>query len=270
MDLAEITPLILTYNEEANIRQTLKGVEWARQVVVVDSESTDRTAELVRDTANARLVARRFDSHTGQWNFGLAQISTPWVLTLDADYVCPASLADELRMLEPRWEAYAAEFRYCIRGRPLRGTLYPPRVVLFRAERFRYRQDGHTQILDVSDEVGQLKSAILHDDRKPLARWLESQTQYADLEVEKLLSKLPDKLNWKDRLRKKIVWAPVFTLFYCLFRKGLILDGWPGIYCTLQRVYAELLLSMKLLEAKLACNRRVGQEEAEITELRNV
>jgi len=251
MNLAEITPLILTYNEEANIERTLAGLSWARQIVVVDSGSTDGTAAAVARFPTATLVRRLFDNHTAQWNFGLEQIQTPWVLTLDADYLCPTPLGDELRMLVPAHNAYEASFRYCIHGKPLRGTLYPPRVVLFRSDRFRYKHDGHTQVLVVAEATCQLKTAIHHDDRKPLARWLADQCKYADMEVAKLLSASSATPGWKDRLRNGLVWAAPATLFYCLFVKRLILDGRPGLYYTLQRVYAELLLSLKLLDAKL-------------------
>lgn len=251
MKLEDITPLILTYNEEANIDRTLASLAWAERIILIDSGSTDSTAELVAQHDNAMLMHRAFDNHTAQWNFGLEQVTTRWVLTLDADYVCPASLADELRELVPTANAYESEFTYCILGKPLRGTLYPPRVVLFRAGRFRYGPDGHTQNLQITEPVGTLASIIQHDDRKPLAHWLAAQAKYADLEVAKLMSASRSELSWKDRLRKHILWAPLLTLFYCLFYKGLILDGWPGTYYTLQRVYAELLLSLKLLDARL-------------------
>ena len=68
MDLAEITPLVLTFNEAANIDRTLAGLAWARRVVVLDSGSDDETADLVRQHANAVLIERRFDSHAAQWS----------------------------------------------------------------------------------------------------------------------------------------------------------------------------------------------------------
>jgi hypothetical protein len=173
------------------------------------------------------------------------------VLALDADYICPAAFVDEMRQLVPSHNAYEVSFRYCIDGRPLRGTLYPARIVLFRADRFRYRQDGHTQLLDVSEQAGRLKTAILHDDRKPLSRWLASQSKYADLEVKKLLATSPNELGWTDRLRNRILLAAPLTFLYCLLYKRLLLDGWPGIYYTLQRTYAEFLLSLKLVDARL-------------------
>jgi hypothetical protein len=104
-------------------------------------------------------------------------VKSPWVLALDADYVCPQELPKELRELAPRFDAYQASFAYCINGRALRGTLYPPRAVLFRADQLRYRQDGHTQILDCQGPVGAIRGVILHDDRKPLTRWLENQAK---------------------------------------------------------------------------------------------
>lgn len=251
MNLDEIEPVILTYNEQHNIKRALDSVAWAKRIVVVDSNSTDATAECASRFANVDLVRRPFDNHTSQWNFGLQQSKTPWVLTLDADYVCSSSLADELRSLDPQFVAYKAGFAYCINGKPLRGTLYPQRTVLFRADQMHYREDGHTQLLDFAGPTGKLNSIILHDDRKPLSRWLASQSKYADLEVKKLLSASPGTLAWKDRLRQKILWAPTLTFFYCLFYKRLILDGWRGIYYSLQRTYAELLLSLKLLDARL-------------------
>jgi glycosyltransferase involved in cell wall biosynthesis len=261
MNLADITPLILTWNEEANIGRTLAGLTWAARIVVMDSGSTDGTAAIVARHPNAELVYRDFDNHTAQWNFGLNQVNTPWVLALDADYICPESFVDELRQFVPSCNAYEAKFRYCIEGRPLRGTLYPARVVLFRTDRFRYRPDGHTQLLDVAEQTGRLETALLHDDRKTLSRWLAVQSKYADLEVKKLLAAPANQLSWQDRLRKLILFAAPLAFVYCLLYKRLILDGWPGIYYTLQRTYAEFLLSLKLLDAKLTwrANRSAGQ-----------
>ena len=201
------------------------------------------------DTA---VLVRPFDNHTNQWNFGIDHAQTPWVLCIDADYVCPKEFQQEVELLEPKCDAYFAAFRYLINGRPLKATLYPPRAVLFRKARFRYVADGHTQLLNVEGaKIGTLKSVIDHDDRKALAHWLASQSKYAVLEAEKLASSTPANLGWKDRLRLQIAFAPFLTAVYCLFWRLLILDGRAGLFYTLQRVYAELLLSLELLDRKL-------------------
>ncbi|MFN3410071.1 MAG: glycosyltransferase family 2 protein [Limisphaerales bacterium] len=249
-----ITPLILTFNEAPNLRRTLERLTWAKEIVVVDSGSTDDTAAIAGEFTNVRIVVRHFDNHTAQWNFGLDQCKTDWVLSLDADYVLTPELEAELRSFQPvaSVAAYHVRFAYCVNGHPLRATLYPPRAALFRKSCCRYEQDGHTQQLRVSGKTDWLRGIIHHDDRKPLSHWLWAQDRYARLEVEKLLATPVNELRLQDRLRRCIVIAPFLVFFYTLLAKGLILDGWPGWYYVLQRTYAELLLSLRLLERKLA------------------
>src|ERR1051326_2035309 len=146
--LDQITPLVLTCNEAPNIRRTLERLCWAKEVVVVDSFSTDDTLAIARRFPNIRIVQRAFDSFADQCNFGLQQIQTPWVLSLDADYILSEALVRELSQLstlnsQPSTCAFSARFRYCIQGRPLRASLYPPRTVLYRKDKARYRNEGH-------------------------------------------------------------------------------------------------------------------------------
>lgn len=248
-----VTPVILTYNEEANLARCLDHLRWAERVVVLDSLSSDGTVSIARSFPNVQLEQRRFDDHTTQWNHGLGLASTGWVLSLDADYMVPDGFPDELRALasEPREDAFFTRFRYCIAGRPLRAALYPPRAVLFRKDRCRYMPDGHTQTLHIPGPTGMLRSVIDHDDRKPLSRWFVSQDQYSRLEVTKLRNTAAGDLRLQDRLRLTMVAAPVATFCYCLLVKGLILDGWRGWYYTWQRVLAEVMLALRLLEARL-------------------
>ena len=252
MQLEQITPLILTFNEEPNLRRTLHAISWAKQIVIIDSGSTDGTLAITKEFPNTPVYHRRFDDHTSQWNFGLDQIKTEWVLTLDADYVCLSDLSLELTERKEFADVYFASIAYCIYGTRLRHSLYPPRAVLFRPSQCKYVDDGHTQLLDVNNRShAQLRSSILHDDWKPLKGWFQSQARYAELEAAKILAIPQRALHWKDRIRKMIVFGPVLTFFYCLFVKGLAFNGWAGWYYTLQRVLAEVMLSLTLLDMKL-------------------
>lgn len=254
MKLADITPIVLTWNEAPNVRHCLEKLTWAREVVVLDSLSTDGTQEAARAFQRVRLVERAFDTHASQWNHGVSLATTPWILSLDADYVLPEGFAAELERLDPSQEtvAYFAGFRYCVFGKPLRGSLYPPRAVLFRRDRCTYFDDGHTQKLRVDGASARLDSVIAHDDRKPLSRWLQSQARYAEVEAQHLLATPTSQLNRADRVRRWIFAAPVLVFFYTLFGKGLILDGLPGWYYVMQRTLAELVLSLQLMHRKLA------------------
>jgi glycosyltransferase involved in cell wall biosynthesis len=253
--LDQITPVILTYNEAPNIGRTLERLDWARDIVVVDSFSDDETLAIVSNHPRARAFQRKFDMLKNQWNFALKEtgIETEWVLALDADYLLTPDLLDELKVLAPehRTRGYRARFVYCVEGQPLRGSAYPPVTVLYRRDNATYEQDGHAQRVSVGGEVENLRSIILHDDRKPLGRWLQSQYRYMELEAEKLSAADMRQLSLSDRLRKMRVLAPFVMLFYCLLFKRAILDGRAGIYYTFQRAFAELLLSLHLLERDL-------------------
>lgn len=252
MQLDLITPVLLTWNEEPNLRRCLDRLRWARTVVIIDSGSTDSTAAIAAEFPNTRLSVRSFDSHTLQWNHGIDSAETPWVLSLDADYILGHGFEDELATLDPDTpnDAFFSAFRYLVFGRPLRSCLYPQRAVLFRKTVCRYIQDGHTQTLHIPGSSGQLHSKIDHDDRKPLSRWITSQDNYAQLEAAKLLSSPRHELRRQDRLRLT-GWAAVpAVLLYTLLVKGALWDGWHGWFYTLQRTLAEIMLALRLTEAR--------------------
>ena len=248
--LSDITPLILTYNEAPNINRTLQNITWAKRIVVVDSYSTDTTLEILTYYPQVEIFKREFDTHARQWNYGLEQIKTEWVLSLDADYLVTYQLVKEINNLSPNTSinGFFAPFKYCVFGKPLKGTILPPRQVLFRKDTAIYIDDGHTQILEVKGNSSKLSSHIYHDDRKPLSRWLWAQDRYMLLEVQKLIDTPTQELSLSDRIRKHKVLAPLVILFYCLIFKGGILDGWPGFYYAFQRVLAEIILSIRLIE----------------------
>ena len=248
-----ITPLVLTWNEAPNISRCLERLTWARRVVVLDSGSTDETVAIARQFSNVDVLVRPFDDHTSQWNHGIGLVTTPWVLSLDADYVLSEAFIAELGAMPfaEDLDAVYASFRYCILGRPLKASLYPPRAVLFRADRCRYEADGHTQRLVVPGRWSSMQAGIDHDDRKSLDRWFGSQAAYARLEAEKLLSRQAATLGMQDRVRRTGVLGPPAVFFYTLVARLAILDGWPGWYYTLQRTVAETMLALHIWDRRL-------------------
>ena len=253
--LDHITPVILTYNEAPNLARTLGRLTWAREIVVVDSGSSDGTQAIAAQHPGVRVVERPFTTHAEQWNFAIQAtgITAEWVLALDADFVLSDEVIAEIGALNPPEgvDGYRASFDYCIDGRPLRGAAYPPVVVLFRRARAHYRQDGHTQRVHVAGRVDDLRGRIRHDDRKPLSHWLASQSRYMKLEADKLTQAGAGSLGLVDRLRNAIVIMPPLMFLYCYLWRGGILDGKAGLYYALQRSAAELVLSLHLLERRL-------------------
>ena len=152
------------------------------------------------------------------------------------------------RASRQRWRA---RFRYCIQGRPLRASLYPPRTVLYRKDRARYRDEGHGHRVQIDGPVLSLRGPIYHDDRKPLARWFLSQQRYARREAEHLLKSDRATLSKVDQIRLAAWPAPMMVLLYTLFAKGCLLDGWSGWYYALQRMLAEVMICLEIIDRRL-------------------
>ncbi len=259
--LAEITPLILTFNEAPNIQRTLEKLTWAKEILVVDSFSTDETLEIVKSFPQTRIVQRKFDTFAGQCNFGLSEIKTEWVLSLDADYVLSDDLNREIAQLksENSISGYRTGFTFLIYGHRLRASLYPLRTVLYRKSAASYRDEGHGHRVQINGDIVDLRATVYHDDRKPLERWLAEQNKYALIEAKALSSTPPEKLNFPDRIRRRIFLAPILIFFYTLFVKGVVLDGWPGWFYVFQRTVAEAILSLRLLQMKLETPKADGK-----------
>lgn len=254
--LDRVEALILTWNEEANLARTLDALTRLRRIVVLDSGSTDGTLAIAARYPNVRVCTRAFDTHAAQWMHGLTAcgMTAPWVLALDADYLLPTALVDEIARLAPAGNTggYRATFRYCVDGEPLAGSLYPPVAILYRREGASYVQDGHTQRVVVAGTTQMLDEPVLHDDRKPFSAWLASQDRYARLECELLLSTPWAQLGWRDRLRRMLVITPWLVPLYCLTVGRGILDGRRGLFYAMQRGIAEAILSVHLLQSSIS------------------
>jgi glycosyltransferase involved in cell wall biosynthesis len=260
--LDQIVPVILTYNEAPNIARCLGRLDWARAVVVLDSFSTDDTLAICRQFANVRIVRREFDRHADQWNFALenAPPERPWILALDADYMLTDGFVAEISALSPAEDVtgYRCQFQYAIFGRTLHASIYSPAIALYRRDHGRYVQEGHTQRVVVEGRIGTIATPILHDDRKPLARWLASQQNYARLEVEYLLNAEPALLSRTDRIRRMGWPAPILVFFYVLLVKGCVLDGSAGWFYAFQRLLAETVMALELADRRLRISGGTG------------
>src|ERR1700689_2090955 len=176
-----ITPVILTYNEEPNIAATLETLTWAHRVVVVDSGSSDRTAEIARSFSNVAWCVRKFDSHAAQWSYAVHEtsIDTRYILALDADMRPGSGFLEELgQFTEQAGQAALVPFEDRVQGRALLGSIYPAQVRVFAKEDIRIEQRGHTQVFDTAAPLHRFHCKLIHEASKPLSRWLDNQVKY--------------------------------------------------------------------------------------------
>jgi glycosyltransferase involved in cell wall biosynthesis len=243
-----ICPVVLTFNEELNLARVLERLGWARKIIVVDSFSTDTTEVIARRYPNVEFHQRRFDSHAAQWNAALALVPSDyeWVLALDADYVLSPALVDEIATggFDHAADAFFVRFSYVFGGRVLRCGIYPPVAILFRRGSATYRQDGHTQRLNVVGlRLGWLYGVVFHDDRKSIRQWLSAQASYALWETE-----LPDSHGLLRRLLRRVPpLAGLASFVYVYVCRLGFLDGRAGLSYASQRACAESMIAMSRL-----------------------
>ena len=251
--LNDVTPVILTFDEAPNIGRCLDLLSWAKDIVVVDSGSTDETLAICARYPQVRVLNRPFDNHANQWNFAVhdSGVASEWVLCLDADYMITAEVAREIGALQPTPSvaAYWLSFDYAVMGRVLRSGIYPPVVALFRRSKGRHVQDGHTQRAVVDGTILRLAGRAVHDDRKALDRWVRSQQAYARLEAEKLEKGGPGLKTW---LRTRTPFAPVAIGLYCLIWRGALFEGPAGWFYAAQRFVAEGLILASYLARRIS------------------
>jgi glycosyltransferase involved in cell wall biosynthesis len=247
-----ITPVILTLNEDANIRATLESLSWARRVIVLDSGSTDRTEAIARSFPNVDWRVRRFDTHSEQWRQALTAygVTTDYTLALDADMRVSDALLQEIEtaFLSGRLTGGVIPFEFRVYGRRLAGTLCPPQLRLFRPDSVRIGQLGHTQSFSIDGPVYEFTARLIHEDWKDLDLWLASQLRYSRLERARLES--ASRRSLKDSLRRLGVMPPIAAAVAYL-RAGGPFGGAQARYYASQRLTYECILQLQLLEGRL-------------------
>lgn len=248
-----LSVVIIAKNEEKRLPDCLESVRWAREVVVVDDESTDRTAELAREQG-AKVFHRKMEIEGQQRNFGFSQATEPWVLSLDADERVTGELAEEIRGVigrqatDPELVGFAIPIRTYIGSRWVKGAGYYParKARLFRKGRFRYEESGvHPRAL-YEGKMLELQGDILHYSCANLAEFVRKLNRETSLEAEKWVRD-GRKVGLLSILRKM---SDRFLKNY--FLKGGWRDGHMGYVMSLFHSYYQFLSYAKYREMKEA------------------
>lgn len=220
--IAPVSIVLITKDEEANIKRCLAGVGWASELIVVDTQSTDRTVAIAQ-AMGARIYTRDWSGYAEQKNFGIDQARQSWVFSLDADEVVPPALAEEItRTVEqPQYDAYRVYRPTYFMGRPLRhygrARHEPGHVRLFRRGAARFNERLVNESVEFAGTVGTLKERLLHYSYPSVRSYWRKIHLYAALEArERLANGAPRGGRW-FRAVGKLGWM-------LLWRRGL-LDG---------------------------------------------
>lgn len=222
-----ISAYILAFNEVAKIKAAIETVLWADEIVVVDSHSTDGTAEIAI-SLGARVVQVPFAGFGDLRNHAIAACRSEWIFSLDADERCTAAVRDEILNLlagTPPHDVYLVPRRNYMMGRRIRGSGWYPNFrqpQLFRQGSLHYTlepvHEGYELIGEAT--VGKLRNAIWQFPFRNLEEVIRKMNRYSSLGAEKLAHK---RVSMAGAFGHAL-WA--FCKHY-LFKLGFI-DGWAG------------------------------------------
>ncbi|MDA0738237.1 MAG: glycosyltransferase family 2 protein [Nitrospirae bacterium] len=243
----KVSAVVIAYNDEPNMRACLESLSWADELIVVDSHSTDMTAEISREFTD-QVYQNDFVGFGKLRNEATAYATHDWVFSLDTDERATPEIRDEIRRtLEqgPKADAYFVPRRNYFLGRWIRRSGWYPdyrQPQLFHTGRMRYREDlvHETYILDGT--IGYLREHVDQYPFRNIDQYLMKMDRYSSLRAMEMV-KQNKPFHWHQ-----LVTHPVFTFFKMfILRKGF-LDRKPGLILAGLYAYYTFVKYAKLWE----------------------
>jgi glycosyltransferase involved in cell wall biosynthesis len=222
-----VSAYILAFNEAEKLKAAAESVLWADEIVVIDSYSTDNTAEIAT-ALGARVIQVPFKGFGDLRNHAIEACRCDWIFSLDSDERCTAAVRDEILGLlagAPPFDAYLVPRRSFMMGRWIRGSGWYPNFrqpQFFRKGSMRYTlepvHEGHELL--TAKPAGRLHNAIMQFPFRNLEELLRKANRYSSLGAPKLANK---RVSMASALGHGL-WS---FLKHYIFKLGFI-DGWAG------------------------------------------
>ncbi|MEZ4858108.1 MAG: glycosyltransferase family 2 protein [Flavobacteriaceae bacterium] len=235
-----LSVIMPTYNEEAYVAAALRSVQFADEIIVVDSFSTDKTLEIAQKFTS-KILQRKFDNFSHQKNFALEHATSDWVLFLDADERITYPLQVEIlqAIKNGKHAGYKLNFPHFFMNRFL--YHHSSNVLrLVKREGTQYTGLVHEK-LQVNGSLGKLKNPVLHFTYKGLEHYIQKRESYAWFQAAQLQKKE------KKASLFLLFTKPTFRFFNSYFLKGGCKDGIPGLAISAINAYGVFSRYAKLL-----------------------
>ena len=245
--MTKITAIIPTFNEESNIQRALDSVSFADEIIVIDSFSSDRTVDIVKES-NAVLIQRKFDDFSKQKNFAINKASNEWVFLLDADETLTKELEKEVLKIinsDTKCSAFYIYRNFFFKQKKLKfsGWQRDKVIRLFKKTESTYKGKVHEEI-ETESKVGFLSERINHYSYKNYKSYRNKLKVYAKLQAEELLEK------GKFVTPYHLFIKPLVRFFIQYIIKLGFLDGYQGIIISKVHAYGVWRRYVELLKLK--------------------
>lgn len=253
MQNLNITVIITTFNEAHNIEAALLSVaDYASEIIVVDSFSTDGTVEIISEKfPKVKLLFRKYSGPADQKNWAIPQAQNEFILLVDADERATPQMWQEIEnlMCEPEIlkDAYWIGFTHFFMDQQVRysGWQNDKTIRFIRRDKCRYNNNRvHEEIIIEGLKVGFLKSKFLHYTFKDAVHFVRKQVRYARWSAEDY-----------DEETRRITWyhlilKPFFRFFKHFIIKLGFLDGKVGLIISSVAAWSVFMRYVFLLEKR--------------------
>ncbi len=243
-----ISVVIITYNEERNIERCIQSVEGlADEVLVVDSFSKDRTAEIA-ERMGARVLQHEFEGHIEQKNWAVSQSRNIYILSLDADEMIDKNLCEEILKIKNNWFADGYVFNrlnnYC--GKWLKhGGWYPDKKLRLwdsRKGKWTGKNPHDEYVMEEGAAIKHIQGNILHYSFNSIQEHMQQVNYFTDLSARAYYHK-----GRKASLADVLI-RPHWKFFRDYFIRLGFMDGYYGLIVCLISSFATFLKYLKLRE----------------------
>lgn len=236
----KVSGLIITFNEEKNIREVLECFDFCNEIVIVDSFSTDKTLEIAREFPKVKVIQNKFEDFTKQRNLALDEANNDWVLFLDGDERITPQLREEIigeLNKSDKKDAYYFYRKFYFAGKPIHysGTQTDKNFRLFRKSKASYVKNKKVhETLEVEGTIGILKNKLIHYSFESYEQFRKKMLYYGLLKGRELADK-------GKKYSPISHWSKVtFKFVKTYFLKLGFLDGVDGMKISyLQSLYVD-------------------------------
>ena len=252
--MQKVSAIIPCFNEEHNIEEAIKSVQWADEIIVIDSFSTDQTPEIAQ-RFDVRFVQHEYENSAAQKNWIIPQASHDWIFLLDADERVTPELAQEIASILSQTNISEKGFwifrSNSFMGRRLKYSGWQgDKVIRLFQKSCRYEAKRvHAEIETTSGDFGVLKHKLLHNTYVGFDHYIKKLNRYAWWQANDLFSKGKHSITPYHILIKP---AARFLKHY-IVQKG-VLDGFPGFVISALQAYAVATRYVKLYLLKKDLN----------------
>jgi glycosyltransferase involved in cell wall biosynthesis len=247
--MEKLSVIIITFNEEKNIRDCLESVKWADEIIVVDSFSSDNTIQICKEYTN-NIFQRKWEGFAKQKNFALNLVKNKWVLWIDADERVSKELKEEIEKVieNNKFDGFCIPRKNFFLGRWIKyGGWYPDYTLrLFKKEKAYFEErEVHEKVI-LNGKISYLKSPILHYSYKNISDIILRIDKYSSLSSSQLLK------NNKKATLWTIFSHSFFRFFLKYILRGGFRDGVPGFIIAVTSSFETFAKYAKLWERENA------------------